>query len=405
MTRLTARFLENVKPADVRREIPDSGCRALYLIVQPTGRKAWAVRYRYQGKTRKLTLDNIGSLADARRAATAALHELERGKDPAALKFDARAQAEAAAADRARDTIDALVHRFLEQYARRRTRRNSWKQAEHVFFKIALPAWQGRIIHDIARRDVRELLEHVAETRPTLANRAHAHLSKFFNWCLEQDIIAVSPAHGVKPPAEEQARDRVLTDAEVVALWHACDAIGGSAGAAVKLLILTGQRCGEVVGMRRGEISGDVWTLPPERTKNKQRHEVPLSAQALAMIEAIPGVDRDFLFTSSETRRLGNMAQAKVTLDMHMKPAQAWVIHDIRRTVATGLAKLGIDLPVIEKVLNHKGGSFAGVVGIYQRHKYAAEKREALQRWANHVVGLVTGKVAEDKVVSIAGRR
>jgi integrase len=405
MARLTTKFIENAKPADVRREIPDSGCRGLYYIIQPTNRRAWALRYRFNGTTRKLTLDSGLTLAAARQAATAALRELERGNDPAVLKFDARAKAEQAAADRERDTVDALVNRFLEKHARRKTRRNSWKQAEHVFFKIALPAWQGRVIHDITRRDVRELVENVAATRPVLANRAHAHLSRFFNWCLEQDIIAVSPAHGVKPPAKEQARDRVLTDAETIALWHACDTVGGSAGSVVKLLLLTGQRCGEVVGMRRSEISGDVWTLPPERTKNKQRHEVPLSTQALAIIDTVPGVDRDFLFTSSDTRRLGNMAQAKVALDTHMKPAQPWVVHDVRRTVATGLAKLGVDLPVIEKCLNHKGGSFAGVVGIYQRHKYASEKRVALQRWADHVEGLVSGKAADEKIVQYPGRR
>src|SRR5262245_4815287 len=108
MTKLTTKYIENIRPDAVRREIPDSGCRGLYLIVQPTGRKVWAVRYRYEGKTRKLTLDPGLTLAEARKAATTAQHELERGADPAALKFEAEATAEKAAADRARDTIDAL---------------------------------------------------------------------------------------------------------------------------------------------------------------------------------------------------------------------------------------------------------------------------------------------------------
>jgi integrase len=268
-----------------------------------------------------------------------------------------------------------------------------------------LPAWRGRIIHDIERRHIRELVENVAVDRPVLANRTLAHLSKFFNWLCERDVIKASPCAGVKPPAKEQARDRVLDDAEVKALWRACDGIGGAAGSAVKLMLLTGQRCGEVVGMRRSEISGDVWTLPPERTKNKQRHEVPLSAQALAVIEAIPGVDGDYLFTSSETRRLGNMAPAKTALDTQMKPKAPWVLHDLRRTAASGMAALGVKLPVIEKVLNHMSGSFKGIVGVYQRHEYAAEKREALQRWANHVDGLVSGKPADDNIVPLSARR
>jgi integrase len=405
MAKLTTKFIENAKPAAIRREIPDSGCRGLYLVVQPTGRKAWAVRYRFGGATRKLTLDSGLTLAAARKAATDALHELERGNDPAALKFDARAKAEQAAAARERDTVEALVNEFIEQHAKRKTRRNSWKQTEHVFHKIVLPVWRGRIIHDLERRHIRELVENVAVDRPVLANRTLAHLSKFFNWLCERDVIKASPCAGVKPPAKEQARDRVLDDDEIKALWRACAAVGPLAGPAIQLMLLTGQRCGEVVGMRRSEISGDVWTLLPERTKNKQRHEVPLSTQALAIIDVIPGVDEDYLFTSSPTRRLGNMAPVKVALDAQMKPKTRWVLHDLRRTAASGMAALGIKLPTIEKVLNHKSGSFRGIVGVYQRHEYAAEKRDALQRWANHLEGLVSGKPTEEKVLSLAMRR
>src|SRR5262245_24603064 len=406
MAKLTTKFIESIKPTAARQEIPDSACGGLYLVVQAgTGHKSWAVRYRYQGRTRKLTLDGGLTLAAARKAASDALHELERGNDPAALKFDAQAKAEKEAADRARDTVEALMHEFIEQHAKRKTRRNSWKQTEHVFHKIVLPVWRGRIIHDLERRHIRELVENVAVDRPVLANRTLSHLSKFFNWLCERDVIKASPCAGVKPPAKEQARDRVLNDDEIKALWRACAAVGPLAGPAIQLMLLTGQRCGEVVGMRRSEISGDVWTLLPERTKNKQRHEVPLSTQALAIIDAIPGVDEDYLFTSSPMRRLGNMAPVKVALDAHMKPTQPWVLHDLRRTVASGMAALGIKLPVIEKVLNHKSGSFRGIVGVYQRHEYAAEKRHALQTWADFVDGLVSGKAADDKVVQYPGRR
>jgi integrase len=398
---LTTKRIENLRPDATRREIADGACRGLYLIIQPSGRRAWAVRYRHAGKTRKLTLDAGLTLAEARKAATAALHELERGHDPGVLKFDAEAKAKQEADDRARDTVDALVERFLEQHTRRKTRPASVRQAEHVFYKIVLPAWRGRIVHDLVRRDVRELVENVAATRPATGNRTHAHLSKFFNWLCEHDVIPASPCAGVKPPAKETARDRILSDNEIKALWRACDAIGRSAGSVVKLLLLTGQRGGEVTGMRRSEISGDVWTLPPARTKNKQRHEVPLSAQALAIIDAVPGVDEDFLFTTSETRRLGDIALAKATLDTHMKPAQPWVLHDLRRTVASGMAALGIKLPVIEKVLNHQSGSFRGIVGVYQRHEFAVEKRDALQRWADHLTGLVSGATS-DNVIPLA---
>jgi integrase len=392
MARLTAKFLDNVKPAAERREIPDSGCRGLYLVVQPTGRKAWAVRYRFGRKTRKLTLDGGLTLKAARKAATDALHELECGNDPGALKFEAQAKAEQVAADRKRDTVERLAEQFIERYAKQKTRPTSWRQTEHVFHGLVLPAWRGRPVHEIERRDIRELVESIAVDRPIMANRALAHLSKFFNWLCERDIIAASPCAGVRPPSKEHARERILSDDEIKALWHACDAIAGPAGPAIKLMLLTGQRCGEVVGMRRSEISGDVWTLGPARTKNKQRHEVPLSAQALAIIDAIPVIDEDYVFTTSKTRRLGNMSRAKEALDAQMKPKEPWVLHDLRRTAASGMAALGVRLPVIEKALNHKSGSFRGIVGVYQRHEYAVEKRDALVRWADHVDALVSGR-------------
>jgi integrase len=357
------------------------------------------VRYRFRGETRKLTLDAGLTLAEARKAATAALHDLERGNDPAVLKFDAQAKAEKEAADREADTVERLAGLFIEQYAKRKTRKNSWKQTEHVFRSIVLPAWRGCTVHDIKRRNVIDLVEGVAKDRPVMANRALAHLSKFFNWLCERDIIPASPCAGVKQPHKETARDRVLTDDEIVKLWRACDEIGAPAGPAAKLMLLTAQRCGEVTGMCRSEISGDVWTLLPPRTKNKQRHEVPLSAQALSIIGALPVIDEDFVFTTSESHKLSNMFQAKAALDAQMQPKEHWELRDLRRTAASGMARLGIELPVIEKVLNHKSGSFAGVVGVYQRHEYAAEKRAALQRWADHVEGLVSGESAESNVV------
>jgi integrase len=153
--------------------------------------------------------------------------------------------------------------------------------------------------------------------------------------------------------------------------------------------------------MRHSEILGDIWTLPPERTKNKQRHEVPLSAQALAIIEAIPAINADYVFTASETKRLGNMSRAKAALDVKMKPRTPWVLHDLRRTAASGMAALGVKLPVIEKCLNHKSGSFRGIVGVYQRHSFADEKRKALDMWSDFVSELVGEKPAPKKIIKL----
>src|SRR5262249_2343529 len=391
---LTAISIKNLKATDKRQEIPDGGCRGLYLVVQPTGRTSWAVRYRFKDKPRKLTLGSL-TLAEARRATTEALHALDRGNDPAALKFAAVEAAEQAEADRRRDTVEQLAGLFIEQHVKKELRPASQKQALHVLNSLVLPKWKGRTVHEIERRDIRELVEQVAKDRPVMANRALAHLSKFFNWLVDKDVLKASPCIKIKRPAKETARERVLTDDEIRSLWNACDEIGYPAGPAIKLLLLTGQRRGEIVGMRRSEITGDTWALSAARTKNKQAHEVPLTAQVLAIIEAMPVIDEDYVFTAG----LGNATHAKAKLDDIMKPDTPWVLHDLRRTVATGLQKLGVRLEVTEAVLNHKSGSFAGIVGVYQKHQYAAEKRDALARWADHVDALVTGRVA--KVITL----
>ena len=397
--RLTDIAVRNLKPGRQRHEIPDGGCRGLYLIVQPTGRKAWAVRYRFRGETRKLTLDGGLTLAAARKAATAAMHELERGNDPAALKFEARANAEKAAAEREADSVDRWVKAFLE-YQRKRVRENTLSQCEHAL-RLVLAKWSGRVVHDIRRRDVIELVEGAVGARgPIAANRVHAYTRRFFSWLCERDVIGASPCTGVKPPSKERARDRVLDDSEIKQLWAACDAVGGPAGAAIKLLCLTGARLAEVTGMRRSEIDGDVWSLPPERVKNATPHEVPLSAQALAIIGSVPvfADAPDYVFPSA------SMSRVKAAVDGHMKPTRPWVLHDLRRTAASGMAALGIRLPVIEKVLNHKSGTFRGIVGVYQRHEYAAEKRDALQCWADFIEQLVSGE-KRDTVVPMRGRQ
>jgi integrase len=405
MSALTAKKIENIKPGADRQEIPDGGCRGLYLIVQPSGRRSWAVRYRFDGKPKKLTLDGVGSLAEARKAATGALHELERGNDPSALKFDAKATADKAAAERAGDTVDNLAAQFIERYAKKQTRPASWRMTQRIFDRIILPAWWGRSIHEIKRRDVIDLVEGVAEKTPILANRVHAALSKFFNWLASRDVIVASPVAGVARPSKENARDRILSDGEIKAVWSACDVIGGQGGACVKLLLLTGQRRGEVAGMRWAEIEDDLWTLPPDRTKNGQKHSVPLSRQVMAVIGSVPQIanDADSVFVGAGNRKLAGFSHIKDDLDAHLKLKGPWVLHDLRRTVASGMARIGVTLPTIERVLNHKSESFAGIVGVYQRHDFAAEKRAALQRWADHVEGIVKG-VSADKVVSLRPR-
>jgi integrase len=392
---LTDIAIQNLKPRAVRYEVPDVGARGLRVVVQPSGFKSFAVRYRNAaGRARKLTLPGGITLAAARKLAADALLEVAQGHDPGAAKREAKR----GAAARMDDTVERLADQFIEKHARRHTRPSSIRATEAAFRNIVLPAWGKRTVHEIARRDVIELLDGVAAGRPILANRTRAVLSRFFGWLCERDIIAASPCVGVKPPSAERVRDRVLDDNELRRLWLAGDAVDGNAGAYVKLLILTGQRRSEIAGLRWSEVEGDVLALPAERMKGKAAHVVPLSTQAAAIIAAMPKTD-DFVLG----RALGwHFHHVKQALDAHMGKTPKWVIHDIRRSVASGMAKIGIAVPVIEKILAHRSGTFRGIVGTYQRHSFLPEMAAAMQKWGDHVERLVTGKAA--KVVKLPRR-
>jgi integrase len=404
MPRLTAKFVENVRARDKRVEIADTGCRGLYLVVQPvTGRKSWAVRYRFQGKPRKLTLDGFPGLADARRRCMVALHQLEQGVDPAEVKFEAKTLAQQANAERKQNTVEQLGQRFLSQHVSR-LRPNTQKQVKHVFDDIVLPRWHGRAVADVTRRDVRELVEDVAAGTPIMANRTLGWLGGFFNWLVEHDVLAANPCTGIKPAAE-QARDRVLDDDEIQSLWKACEQVGGPGGACVQLMLLTGQRRGEIAGMRRAEVNGDLWTISAQRMKGKVAHTLPLPQAALIIIERQPVFgDSDLVFSFDGRRPLNAFAKLKQQLDQHMQAKAPWVFHDVRRAVATRMAGLGEPVEVIEKILAHRSGTFRGIVATYQRHSYVPQMRAALERWAAHVEQLVQG-TPPAKVILLDRRR
>tara|TARA_R110002020_G_scaffold36894_37_gene111046 strand:- start:5112 stop:6416 length:1305 start_codon:yes stop_codon:yes gene_type:complete len=403
----------------VRTEIPDGGCPGLYLVIQPSGRKSWAVRYRRasDGKPRKFTLAGSPSLAIAHKLAREALDTIAEGGDPAAEKV---ARRRSTPEDEKRDGFGDVAVDFINRYARRKNR--SWAgtawllglkpDPENEGELIIRPGglvekWSNRRIQDITRRDILELLDGIVDQgNGTQANRTLSALRKMFNWCLERDIVTASPCAAVKPPAPEVSRDRVLNDDELRWLWRACEAYGFPFGPLVKLLLLTGQRRQEVGAMVSGEVDRDarLWTIPAARAKNGIAHDVPLSAQAIEVLDALPKIagDAGYLFTTNGRAAVSGWSKAKERIDAEMLRAAreealergddpegvdlpAWTFHDLRRTTASGMARLGINLPVIEKVLNHVSGSFGGIVGVYQRHSFADEKRRALDAWGGFV--------------------
>jgi integrase len=267
--------------------------------------------------------------------------------------------------------------------------------------------WRDRPVADIDGHDIFTLIEDVRHrgipgrarraegTTDALAQVFHARLSALFSWLQSRRRIETNPVAGVGAPDGPAARDRVLSDSEVSALWRASDEAGEPFGAVFKLLLLTGCRLNEVAQMRWAELSEDGATLhlPAERVKNKRAHDVPLSALARRVIAGAARIaSSPFVFTVTGRAPVSGFGKAKKRLDAAMDVAP-WRTHDIRRTVASGLQRLGIPLPVTEKILNHVSGSFSGIVGVYQRHDFEAERRAALERWAAHLEGMISNQL------------
>jgi integrase len=402
---ITHRFVESVRPKTVRTEYPDAGCPGLYLVVQPSGTRSWAFRFRHNGVNGKRTLGRAGddglSLAAARAAAAAHRHRLDQGADVTAVT-SVTPKAEGGG-----DKIETAFASFLELHAYRKTRPATAWATERTFNNVILPEWRGRTIGEIRKRDVIDLVEGIAASgRGYLANRTLGTLSKFFNWLVARDALPFSPVVGVERPHQETVRDRVLSDAELRALWLASEA-DGPFGQALKVLVLTGQRRNEVSQMRWSEIDAEhrVWTLPGARSKNRRPHQVPLVPQVWDIINVTPRiVGCDFVFTANGKKPVTGWDKAKVRISEKANlESENWRLHDLRRTCASGMQRLGISVPVIEKALNHISGTFRGIVGVYQQHDYADEVRIALQKWADRVEEIVSGKSA--KVVSLQRRK
>jgi integrase len=258
-----------------------------------------------------------------------------------------------------------------------------------------LKRWGRRDLDSITKDDVRDLLRDSVKAGPILANRVLDTLRTFFTWCVKNDRLVNSPCDSIDPPSPKKSGKRILTDDELRLVWIAAEKMGPPFGPMVQALILTGQRRSEVAEMERGEldIKGRLWSLSPARTKNNRAHDVPLSQQVITVIERAPRIGSRFVFTTNGEVAASDFGKRKRKLDALLpKSMPDWTLHDIRRTVASGMAKLGVSLPVVEKVLNHISGSFSGIVAIYQHHDFAEEKRAALEAWASHVDSVIGGK-------------
>jgi len=246
-----------------------------------------------------------------------------------------------------------------------------------------LPAWRGKRVDEIGKRDVIELVDVINDRgAPVKAERVFTLARRFFRWCVERDILHADPSQGMPPPAGSKSRERVLSDDELARVWNS---LSGPLAPAVKLLVLTGARREEVGQLRWSEIDGDVIKLEGARTKNGEPHIIPLSKSAKALLTSLPRIaGSDFVFTTTGAKPISGWAKYKPKLDAASN-VNGWRFHDLRRTMATGLQRLGVSLQVVEACLGHSAGSRGGIVGVYQRHNFLQEKCAALEAWAEYL--------------------
>jgi integrase len=382
-------------------ELPGFGLR-----LRAGGSRVWVFQYAIGEKQRRMTLgaatkESFGTVKDRDghvlklgiRDQMAQLHaKVKLGQDPASDKTEGR--------KRASETFEAVSARFLA-FQTGELRPGSYRQVERHIAHLAKPL-HGLQFAAIDRRTVAALIADVKEASGAVtANRTASTLSYLYRWAMGQGFAEANPLIAI-PKFSEQARERVLNNDELRLIWNTTEE--DHYGAIVRLLVLTGQRADEIASLRWSEIGEDAITLPSSRTKNKRQHSIPLSGPALDILKAQPrranedGALRELVFGVGQ-RGFSGWSRCKERLDERIAqknamPLLAWRLHDIRRSVATGMADLGVQPHIIEAVLNHVSGSKAGVAGIYNRSTYEPEKRRALELWANHLMAVVEGRAS-----------
>lgn len=399
--KLTARRLDTLRPSPNRRvEYVDDDVPGLGLRVTPHGSKSWTLRYRLgggrRGRMRRLTLGAYPTLTlvDARKAARKALGTVvATGTDPAAAKQAARLG----------ETVADLAQDYLTRHAKKHKR--SWREDERMLDADVLPAWKTRKVKDLTRRDVRDLVEAIAERgSPITANRCLALVRKMLNFAIERDWIEANVASRIAKPGAERSRDRVLSDEEIRLVWNACEAERPVMCALMRLRLLTAQRGGELAHLLWSDVDTENgWlTIPGSVTKNKVSHRVPLCAPAVDILKALPHFSDEWVFAGragrrplTDAKKAGRRIAQRVLAELQKDDPDVesfdFRAHDLRRTASTKIAEAGVSQADISRVLNHvEAGPRA--TKVYDRYSYDREKRVALDTWARMLTAILERK-------------
>jgi integrase len=390
-TRLTELTIRNLKPEATTYQVWDERQHGLAIRVQPTGSKSWYVVYSLRGRVRWYHLGNVNALGltDARKLAAEVMLHVIRGKDPAAERK----------AERGAGTFAELGERYLNEHAKRHNR--SWEQADRLVRRYVLPRW-GKLQAGTIIRAVKALMAKI--DAPILANQVLAAASAIFGWAVKQEIIAGNPCRGVDRN-ESRSRERILADSEVPRFWAAFDDVGLVSSCALKTLLLTGQRPGEVTNMRREHIKDGWWEMPgapmPELgwpgTKNGASHRVWLPAPVREIIAELDDAGATIGFVFPGLANSKQLAATMRTICRKLVVDEKVTPHDLRRTHGSTICALGFGRDAMNRVQNHIEG---GIATVYDRHGYAEENKRVMETVAARIMALTTGET-DSKVVPI----
>lgn len=385
---LTELLVKRLRPESAPFQVWDTRQHGLALRVQPSNARSWYCVYSRHGRSRWYRLGDVNSisLADARTLAAEAMLAVARGKDPAAEKR----------AERSAGTFGELATEYVEQYAKKINK--SWKQAEALVRRHVLPRWGKLQAASITRGDVKALMAKIEA--PILANQVLAAVSAIYTWGIKEEKLLVNPCKLVdRNPTKD--RERVLSEFEIPKFWTSFDDAGPLAAAALKTLLLTGQRPGEVAHMRREHVHGFWWAMPgdpvPELgwpgTKNGQNHRVWLPQP----VQALVGDGRTgFVFSNSRGGAVDRLDDAMRAICAKLGAEKA-TPHDLRRTHGTTITKMKFGRDAMNRIQNHIEG---GIADVYDQHGYADENKHIMEAVAAHIMALVEGR-PDQKVVPL----
>jgi len=413
--RFTDVYLRKLKPIEKKVYIREAD--GFTLRIMPSGAMTWLYIYTIDGKRREM---NLGAYPDISLAKGRELHAdakklLANGKDPGAQQREAKE-------DRKRTPfVSDFVDEFIKGYAKEHNR--GWQEIERALKSEIVPRWGKRKMTDIKRRDLIIVLDEIKERgAPVMANRVLAYTRKMFSWALDRAVLEVHPFLMMARPNKEVSRERTLSESEIKLFWENLDncRMSDQIKRALKLILVTGQRPGEIIGMHRNEIDGDWWEIPATRSKNKQAHRVFLTATAKQLIGDVTGFifesplhpanllksPPDFgkhyevrTMTRDIKQNLPHIPESKVEDRLQIP---RFVPHDLRRTAATRWAEMEVSGDMIDRLQNHITKQKQGVGHIYNRYSYNKEKQMVLEQWERKLNSIITGN--ECKVIPI-GRK